>query len=395
MQAGDDLILVLNCGSSSIKFAVFSARAPLAQQALFSGKVQGIGGANPALDESGAASVAVSLQAEQPYRSALALILQRVNARLNGGRLVCVAHRVVHGGSRYFAPLRLDEKVLADLHELVPLAPLHQPFALDAVQILLREQPDLMQIACFDTAFHHDLPKVEQRLALPHEYFERGVRRYGFHGLSYEYMASVLPERHGDKARGRVIVAHLGSGASLCAMQNLKSQATTMGFSALDGLMMGTRPGALDAGAVLYLLQAENLSVKQVEKLLYQQSGLLGVSGISPEVRVLLAKEQESEQAREALLLYIRRIVREIGALVAVLGGLDMLVFTAGVGENSAEVRRRICAELSFLGIALDDTANEQNAAQISSASSAVTVATQPTNEEWIAARHALGFVCA
>jgi len=384
------LILVLNCGSSSIKFAVFAASQPLSKQALHSGKVQGIGGARPLLDESGSPSASVILDSEHPYRSALTLILERVAARLNGGQLVCVAHRVVHGGSRYFAPLRLDEQLLADLHQLVPLAPLHQPFALDAVQILLCEQPDLLQVACFDTAFHHHLPKVEQMLALPYQWFERGVRRYGFHGLSYEYMANVLPERHGERASGRVIVAHLGSGASLCAMQNLQSVATTMGFSALDGLMMGTRPGALDAGVLLYLLESEKLSVKQVERLLYQQSGLLGVSGISPEVRVLLQQEEISEQARDALALYIRRIVREIGAMVAVLGGLELLVFTAGVGENSAEIRRRICAQLGFLHIALDEAANRQNAPLISTPDSRVTVAVERTNEEWIAARHAL-----
>jgi len=390
MPSEQALILVLNCGSSSIKFAVFAANEPLSPRALHSGKVQGIGSAKPLLDESGAASTLVVLDSEHPYRSALTLILERVAARLNGARLVCVAHRVVHGGNRYFAPTVLNSKVLADLHELVPLAPLHQPFALDAVQILLREQADLLQVACFDTAFHHHLPKVEQMLALPHEWFERGVRRYGFHGLSYEYMASVLPKRHGKQARGRVIVAHLGSGASLCALQNLQSVATTMGFSALDGLMMGTRPGALDAGVVLYLLENEKLSVKQIERLLYQQSGLLGVSGISPEVRVLLEQEAENEHAREAILLYIRRIVREIGAMVAVLGGLDMLVFTAGVGENSAEIRRRICAQLGFLQIALDEAANQQNAPLISAQGSGVKVAVERTNEEWMAARHAL-----
>jgi len=390
MLKEQDLILVLNCGSSSIKFAVFAAAEPLAEQALHSGKVQGIGGAKPMLDERGAASRLVALDSEHPYRSALSLILKQVSERLNGGRLIGVAHRVVHGGSRYFAPVRLDEQVLADLHELVPLAPLHQPFALEAVQILLRDQPDLVQIACFDTAFHHHLPKVEQMLALPYEFFERGMRRYGFHGLSYDYMAHILAQHHGEKAKGRVIVAHLGSGASLCAMHNLQSVATTMGFSALDGLMMGTRPGALDAGALLYLLQSEGLSVKQVERLLYQQSGLLGVSGLSPDVRVLLAEEAGNERARDALALYIRRIIREIGALVAVLGGLDLLVFTAGVGENSAEIRQRVCAELGFLQIALDKTANQQNAPLISSQASAVAVAVQPTNEEWIAARYAL-----
>jgi len=386
----NERILVLNCGSSSIKFAVFAVSDPLPQRALHSGKVQGIGTASPSLEESGAPSLAVTLDAGQPYRSALALIRQSVQARLDGGQLVCVVHRVVHGGSRYFAPVCLDKRVLSDLQTLIPLAPLHQPFALEAVQILLCEQPDLLQIACFDTAFHHRLPKVEQMLALPYRYFERGVRRYGFHGLSYQYMASVLPERYGERANGSVVVAHLGSGASLCAMQGLQSVATSMGFSALDGLMMGTRPGTLDAGVLLYLLQSEKLTLQQLEHLLYQQSGLLGVSGLAADVRVLLEQEAGNPRARDALALYIRRIVREIGAMVAVSGGLDVLVFTAGVGENSAEIRRRICAGLGFLGLLLDDAANTRNAALISSPASSVVVAVEPTNEEWIAARLAL-----
>jgi acetate kinase len=271
------------------------------------------------------------------------------------------------------------------------LAPLHQPFALEAVEILLREQPELPQIACFDTGFHATIPKVEQVLPLPYEAWQRGLRRYGFHGLSYEYMATALPERHGDAARRRSIVAHLGSGASLCAMRDLRSVATTMGFSALDGLMMGTRTGALDPGAVLYLMEIEKLSSAQVGEVLYHRSGLLGVSGISAEPRVLVRHEQDEgergERARIALDLYVRRIVREIGALVAVLGGLDLLVFTAGVGEHCAFVRQRVCHALAFLGITLDDRANQADEAIISTTGSLVRVAVERTNEEWIAAR--------
>jgi acetate kinase len=301
-----------------------------------------------------------------------------------------VAHRVVHGGGKYTRPVRIDREVLAELELLVPLAPLHQPYALHAMQILLDELPGLPQVACFDTGFHSTLPLVEQMLPLPHALWERGIRRYGFHGLSYEYLSIALAERHGAHARCRTIVAHLGSGASLCAMQNLQSVATTTGFSALDGLMMGTRCGALDPGVVLHLLEQENYSVEQVSALLYQESGLLGVSGCSSSVKSLLDAEADNPRARTALALYVRRIVREIGALTAVLGGLDLLAFTAGVGERSAELRARICAALQWLGVELDSDANRAGAATISAAGSAVRVAVEPTNEEWIAASHAV-----
>jgi acetate kinase len=363
-----ELVVVLNCGSSSIKFAVFDgAQRPLPRQPLWNGKVQGIGGPAPDFGETGVAPFAIALDAAHPYRAALQLIRERITARLGqlqGARVSAVAHRVVHGGSRYFEPVRVDAGVLADLKAFIPLAPLHQPFAL------------------------------EQVLPLPHAAWERGLRRYGFHGLSYEYMATALPERHGELARGRTLVAHLGSGASLCAMQGLQSVGTTMGFSALDGLMMGTRTGALDPGAVIYLMEIEKLSLAEVGRILYHESGLLGVSGTSSEPRVLLPLESgddaQAERARDALGLYVRRIVREIGALVAVLGGLDLLVFTAGVGEHSAEIRRRVCEGLGFLGLRLDAQANAADAAVISAPGSAVTIGVEPTNEEWVAARHAL-----
>jgi len=390
-----DLVLVLNCGSSSIKFALFDGgRDPLPRTPAWNGKVQGIGGLSPTYGETGLEPAAVALDGEHPYRSALQRIREGVLARLDGRRLAAVAHRVVHGGSRYFAPVRVDAGVLADLKGYIPLAPLHQPFALEAIEILLRERPDLPQVACFDTGFHHTLPVVEQLLPLPWDAWQRGLRRYGFHGLSYEYMATALPERHGDIARGRIVVAHLGSGASLCAMRDLRSVATTMGFSALDGLMMGTRTGALDPGAVLYLMEIEKLSLEEVGRLLYHRSGLLGVSGISPEPRVIVTHEDDAgetgERARLALALYVRRIVREIGALAAVLGGLDLLVFTAGVGEHNAFVRERVCRDLAFLGVALDQGVNEADAAIISTDESRVRVGVEPTNEEWVAARAAL-----
>ncbi len=390
-----DVLLVLNCGSSSIKFAVFDAAAdPLPRNPLWNGKVQGIGGSTPDFGETGVPPFGIVLTAEHPYRDALALIRERVLARLDGRRIAVVAHRVVHGGNRYFQPVRVDAQVLADLKGYIPLAPLHQPFALEAIDILLREFPDLPQVACFDTGFHHTIPDVEKILPLPYDAWQRGLRRYGFHGLSYAYMALALAERHGEAAQGRTIVAHLGSGASLCAMQGLKSVATTMGFSALDGLMMGTRTGAIDPGAVLYLMEIEKLSLEEVGQVLYHRSGLLGVSGISPEPRVIVRHESDEgesgERARLALALYVRRIVREIGSLTAALGGLDALIFTAGVGEHNAFIRERVCRDLAFLGVQLDAAANTDDAFVISDSQSRVLIGVEPTNEEWIAARDAL-----
>lgn len=397
-SSSSDLILVLNCGSSSIKFAVFDAIAePLPRQPLWNGKVQGIGGSSPDFGQTGVAPSAVPLDPARPYHDALQLIRDRVIERLAGRRIRAVAHRVVHGGSKYSAPIQVDAQVLADLTSYIPLAPLHQPFALEAMEILLRERPDIPQVACFDTGFHHTLPAVEQQLPLPRDLTARGLRRYGFHGLSYQFMATVLPEHYGSLAQGKVIVAHLGSGASLCAMQDLRSVATTMGFSALDGLMMGTRTGALDPGALLYLMEIEKLTLEQVGQLLYHRSGLLGVSGISDEPRVIVRHESDpgdvGEQARLALALYVRRIVREIGALSAVLGGLELLVFTAGVGEHNGFIRERVCRDLAFLGIALDATANASDAALISSRDSRVKVAVEPTNEEWVAAAETMRLI--
>ncbi|MBK7718873.1 MAG: acetate/propionate family kinase [Simplicispira sp.] len=387
-----DLVLVLNCGSSSIKFALFdTSTQPLPRAPLWNGKVDGITGAAPTFGETGVAPGPVALDAAHPYRAALEHIRARVLARLalGGHRIAAVAHRVVHGGAKYFDPVRVDAQVLDDLRGLIPLAPLHQPFALEAIAALLETAPELPQVACFDTAFHHTLPEVEKMLPLSWDAWERGLRRYGFHGLSYEYLSIALPERCGDAARGRTIVAHLGSGASLCAMQGLQSVATTMGFSALDGLMMGTRCGALDPGAVLYLMEIEKLSLEEVGHLLYHGSGLLGISGVSSDPRVLLTQEAGNPRIEAALALYVRRIVREIGALVAVLGGLDMLVFTAGIGEHNAAIRERVCAGLAYLGVALDGAANSQNADRISSAASRIPVQVERANEEWVAAWHA------
>ncbi|CAN5128370.1 acetate/propionate family kinase [soil metagenome] len=371
-MSSPDLILVLNCGSSSIKFAVFdAAQARPSRTALWRDKVEGIGPAMTA-------------------HAALADVRRRVDDWLDGRRIVVVAHRVVHGGTRFHQPTVIDREVLADLRRLIPLAPLHQPFALDAIETMLADAPDLLQVACFDTAFHHDMPAVERMLPLPRSLRADELRRYGFHGLSYAFMAVALEERYGERANGRTLVAHLGSGASLCALHDLKSVATTMGFSALDGIMMGTRSGAIDPGVLLYLMEVEHLTPGEVGHLLYHDSGLLGVSGLSADPRELLAREADHDGARDALALYVRRIVHEAGALIAVLGGLDLLVFTAGIGEHSAELRRRICAAFSFMGIRIDDAANRNDAPVISRADSSITVGVEPTDEEWIAARDVL-----
>lgn len=390
---GRELILVLNCGSSSIKFALFDAAdAPLSRTPDWSGRIEGITGTAPVFSANDATAEPLALDSERPYFSALEFLRQRIQSRLDGRHVVAIAHRVVHGGNKYFEPVRVDATVLADLKSYIPLAPLHQPFALEAIAALLVAQPQLPQIACFDTAFHQTMPTVEKMLPLPRSAWDQGLRRYGFHGLSYAYVAQVLGERYGDAARGRTIVAHLGSGASLCAMQTLQSVATSMGFSALDGLMMGTRCGALDPGAVIYLMEIRKLSLEQVARMLYHESGLLGVSGISSDPRVLLQHEDE-EHAREALALYVRSAVREVGALTAALNGLDMLAFTAGIGEHNAAIRERICAGLGFLGVDLDPSANAAHASVISSASSKVRVVVEPTNEEWVAATAAAAII--
>ena len=383
----DTSILVLNCGSSSIKFALFDASRPqLPRKPYWNGKVDGIGGPKPTVGVTGLDPAPVAIDPARPYHDALGQIRSRVDARLGGHALEAVAHRVVHGGRKYSQPVLLDDQVLADLRSYVPLAPLHQPFALEAIESLQRSNPGLPQVACFDTAFHHTMPDVEKMLPLPHSAWERGLRRYGFHGLSYAYVARALAERHGERAHGRCIVAHLGSGASLCAMNGLQSVATSMGFSALDGLMMGTRCGALDPGAVIYLMEIEKLTLEQVGRVLYHESGLLGVSGVSSDPRELLPREASDTRVQAALALYVRRIVREIGSLTAALGGLDLLAFTAGIGEHNPVIRERVCAGLGFLGVAIDSALNEASAPVISVPGSGVLVGIEPTNEEWIAA---------
>lgn len=385
-------LLVVNAGSSSVKFALFAypphddpARRPLHEgEAVETGN-----GVSIRFDAEPA--VAWPLGASDPCRDVLARIATWIRGQLPHITVGAIAHRVVHGGARFMEPVVVDDAVLGALRTLTPLAPLHQPHGLDAIDVLRGAFPGVPHVAVFDTAFHRTLPRTEQLLPLPHAWFDEGVRRYGFHGLSYEYLAVALDERFGARAHGRVIAAHLGSGASLCAMRDCRSVATTMGFSALDGLMMSTRCGALDPGVVLHLLEVGKLSGDALGHLLYHESGLKGVSGASGDPRVLLAREAAGDApAADALALYVHRIVREAGALTALLGGLDMLVFTAGIGEHSAVLRERICAALGWLGIDLDVCANAGHAQVVSAASSAVTVVVEPTNEAWIAARAAV-----
>ncbi len=381
-------ILVLNAGSSSLKFAVYPVSPG---EPLLRGKIDGLGHAPrfSARDTMGRALEAGALStiaADSPYEAISERLRDWLKVQLAGSRLAAVGHRVVHGGTKYDKRVRVDETVLEDLERLTPLAPLHEPHNIAAIRAAHRAAPDIPQIACFDTSFHRTQPRLAQLFAIPRALTEQGILRYGFHGLSYEYIASVLPQHLGDRAEGRVIVAHLGNGASLCAMKNRKSVATSMGFTALDGLMMGERCGAIDPGVVLYLQQAMGLSVQEVSDLLYKKSGLLGVSGVSADIRELTASTDP--RAAEAIGLFVYRAAREVGALATLLGGLDALVFTAGIGENTAEVRSGIAGYLGWIGVALDQDANQSATARISSAESSVDVLIIPTDEEGVIAKH-------
>ncbi len=385
----DDFALVLNSGSSSLKFAVFRTSAgpdwPLAAR----GNLEGIGTAPEmsASDGAGTAMPAPALSAGvRDASAALEHVFEWLSSSFAGARLIGVGHRVVHGGPHHACPVVVTPEVLAELRRLVPFAPLHQPHNLAAIEAVAHHRPDVPQVACFDTSFHRSLPPVAKLLPLPAEVRRGGVERYGFHGLSYEYIASILPQVAPQIARGRVIVAHLGSGASLCALRAGRSIENTFGFTALDGLCMGTRPGEVDPGVILYLFQALRLSVPEVETILYKKSGLLGISGVSNDMRALLASREPA--AALAVDYFVYRVAKEVGALTAVLGGLDALVFTAGIGENSALIRRRVCEACRWLGIELDEEANTGNALCISRNTSRVSVWRIPTNEEVMIARH-------
>jgi len=385
----DDYALVLNAGSSSLKFCVYCRPAGEGWRLETRGQIEGIG-TTPrfsAKDGTGAAIAGEDLgSGVRDGRAAIDSLANWLRSHYGRARVLGVGHRVVHGGARYAGPTIVTPQVVEELRQLVPLAPLHQPYNLAAVDAVFERLPGVPQVACFDTSFHRGQRPVAELVPLPREISRRGVQRYGFHGLSYEYIASVLPQAAPEIAQGRVIVAHLGSGASLCALSNGRSVDSTLGFTALDGLCMGTRPGALDPGVVLYLFQGLGLSVKEVETMLYKQSGLLGISGISNDMRVLL--ESTDPSARLAIDYFVYRAAKEIGALAAALAGIDGLVFTAGIGENSAEIRRRICEASAWLGIELDTEANARKGPRISTPASKVPVWVIPTNEELMIARH-------
>ncbi len=355
-----DAILVLNAGSSSIKFSLFEGHVrPASKGLVCEGEFDGIGHRVHfvAKDNLGTSLEDQHLPEATTHEDALAALVSWVEHQFPNHSLVAAGHRVVHGGSRYTAPVRVDSATIEELRRLVPLAPLHQPHNLAAIDAISKLHPALPQVACFDTGFHHTQSEIATAFALPRSITDQGIRRYGFHGLSYEYIASVLPDILGPvAAEGRIVVAHLGSGASMCAMHRRQSVATTMGFTALDGLPMGTRCGNLDPGVVLYLIQESGMTPQAVSDMLYHSSGSLGVSGISDDMRTLLASD--APLAAKAVTLFVYRIGRDLGSLAASLGGLDALVFTAGIGEHAPEIRRRACEQAAWLGVELDDAAN-------------------------------------
>jgi len=386
----NDAIVVLNAGSSSIKFSLFAERAK--ELALVGrGQVEGIY-TKPRFVAKDAAGKTASEKhwdegAKLGHDGALAHILDWLKAEHGANyRVAAIGHRVVHGGIEFAAPVRLNAAVVAKLEKLVPLAPLHQPHNLSPIRALLERMPNVPQVACFDTAAHRSNPAIAQMFALPAELTESGVRRYGFHGLSYEYIASVLATYDERAAHGKTVVLHLGNGASMCAMQAGRSVASTMGFTAVDGLPMGTRCGAIDPGVILYLMDERGMSAREIEKLIYSQSGLLGVSGISSDMRVLL--DSTEPKAQLAVDLFTYRIGRELGSLAAALGGLDAIVFTAGIGEHSAAIRERVCRQAAWLGVELDATANAKHGPRIGMAKGRCAAWVIPTNEEWMIARH-------
>jgi acetate kinase len=383
------VILVLNAGSSSLKFCVYRIADAETWRLEARGQIEGIGTAPRLTAKDGEGAKLDDQRLEATVRdasSALDHLAAWLRARFQGTRVLGVGHRVVHGGAQHAAPVLVTPQVLKDLRELVPLAPLHQPYNLAAIDAVAERLPTVPQVACFDTSFHRGHQPVADLVPLPLEIRRSGVQRYGFHGLSYEYVASALPRVAPDIASGRVVVAHLGSGASLCALKNGRSVDSSFGFTALDGLCMGTRPGALDPGVVLHLFQQLGLSAKEVETVLYKKSGLIGISGISNDMRDLLGSSEPGAQL--AVEYFVYRAAKEIGALAAVLSGIDGLVFTAGIGENSAEIRERICRACGWLGVDLDSAANRQNGPRISAVRSQVSAWVVPTNEELMIARH-------
>ena len=385
-----DAILVLNAGSSSLKFSVFLVDGADGLALDSKGQIEGIGTQPRLLAKAGSGEKLAedSLPADEVAGHAAALnhLGDWLGERLEDHSLVAVGHRVVHGGIDYAAPAVIDDAVLARLEALVSLAPLHQPHNLAGIQAVKEKLPGLPQVACFDTAFHRGHPEVADRFAIPDALYQEGIRRYGFHGLSYEYIAQQLPEVAPEIAKGRVVIAHLGSGASMCAIREGHSIESTMGFTALDGLPMGTRCGALDPGVLLFLMAEKGYGTKDLERLLYHDCCLKGLSNVSNDVRDLLASG--APMARLALDYFVHRIARELGALAASIEGLDALVFTAGIGENAPEIREQVCRKAAWLGIDLDEGANAAGKTRISKAGSAVSVWIVPTDEEKMIALH-------
>jgi acetate kinase len=379
--------LVLNAGSSSLKFGLYDHAAE--PEMLCRGLVERIGGAAALTlrrpDGEEVASRDLPDDRAGDHAGALAEVLDLIGERYSEARITAVGHRVVHGGMDFAEPVRITPAIREELERFTSFAPLHQPHNLAGIDAALGAFPDAAQVACFDTAFHRGHPFVNDAFALPRRFYEAGVRRYGFHGLSYDYVSGALRERAPEEFAGRVVIAHLGNGASMCGLSNGRSIASSMGFTALDGLPMGTRSGQLDPGVVLHLMTAEGMDAAAIERLLYKESGLLGMSGESHDMRTLLASE--NPHAREAIDYFCFRIRRELGGLAAALSGLDALVFTGGIGENAAPIREAVCADLGWIGIALDPERNAANARVISRPDSSVTVHVIPTNEERVIAR--------
>jgi acetate kinase len=385
-----EAILVINAGSSSLKFSVFDVGDGVVPGLSFKGQIERIG-TRPRLvaeNQAGAILVDKSYSAAEVagHDGAIGALASWLGTRDDGMSLIAAGHRVAHGGIDFSEPVLIDEGVMASLEKLVPLVPLHQPANLAGIRALKARRPALAQVACFDTAFHRNHSEVAQRFALPDAFYREGIRRYGFHGLSYEYIAGKMAFLAPELAMGRVIVAHLGSGASMCAISGGRSVDSTMAFSSLDGLAMGTRCGQLDPGVVLYLLRTRGMSADAVEGLLYRDCGLLGLSGFSADVRDLLASDKPA--AALALDYFVDRACREIGGLAAVLDGLDAIVFTAGIGEHAAEIRARICRRVAWLGVRLDTAANRAGGPRITLPDSPISAWVVPTNEELVIARH-------
>lgn len=382
-------ILTFNAGSSSLKCALFQVAGSEAPTRLVWCEVEEIANAPHLTTKDANGRVIAEHHWSKPYpdySTLMEYLLTWAETHLGGNRLVAAGHRVVHGGIHYQRPELVTPGLLGALGDLIPLAPLHQPHNIAPISAIAKARPTLPQVACFDTAFHHYMPPVATRFAIPRKYEAQGIRRYGFHGLSYEYISNRLREIAPRLARGRVIVAHLGNGASACAMKNGRSIDTTMGFSALDGLVMGTRPGTLDPGVILFLEQGQCMKPDALQRLLYDESGLLGVSGISSDMRTLLASDEVT--AKEAIELFVFRLLREIGGLIASLGGLDGFVFTAGIGEHATSIRAMVCTALGFMGAKLDQEANQRNATLINTPDSQIALYVIPTNEEEMIARH-------